>query len=54
VILTAESTTKDYVLRFLEQVFVGRQDDISARLTERLEIRELDEDGNLVWEKQIL
>jgi len=49
--LTPESTTKDYVVAFLDQVFVGISAEIKMNIVPRASIKVFDEAGKLIEER---
>lgn len=53
VVLDQNSTTTDYLMRFLGQVCVGMSDSASVQMTETLTVTETDRDGKIISTKRI-
>jgi hypothetical protein len=48
VLLTQDSTTTDYVLKFLNHVCLGVSDGMNVKITESITITKMDENGSII------
>jgi len=53
VVLDQNSTTSDYVLKFLNQVCIGFSDSVNLNITESLAITVMDKDGNVIETREV-
>lgn len=53
VVLDQNSTTSDYVLKFLNQVCLGFSDSVNLNITESLTITVIDKDGKVIETRQV-